>query len=119
MQSKIEENTIELAAINAQKEQPRSCLLYQEYSQRDIHETVRTRKAEYQKADRETRQKLERQVEEEVKNFHLWLKQNKNLQHTTAHYCSISLKSLLLGLPTGMQIAQLFDIVLSSQFQRT
>ncbi len=116
MQSKIEENTTELEAFDAQKKQPRSCQLYQEYSQCDIDEIVRTRRADYEKADRETKRNLERKAEEEVKNFHLWLEQNKNVQHTTAHYCSISLKSLLLGLPTGMQIAQLFDIILNSQF---
>jgi biopolymer transport protein ExbB/TolQ len=116
MQSKIEETTTELEVFDAQKKQPRSCQLYQEYSQCDIDETVRRRRTGYEKADKETKRKLEREVEKEVEDFHLWLEQNKNLQRTTALYCSISLKSLLLGLPTGMQIAQLFDIILKGQF---
>ena len=116
MQSKIEETTAKLEAFDAQKKQPRSCQLYQEYSQCDIDETIRMRRTEYEEADRETKRKLETEVEKEVENFHLWLEQNKNLQHTAALYCSISLKSLLLGLPTGMQIAQLFDVILSNQF---
>ncbi|MGA2766726.1 MAG: hypothetical protein ABSF24_00195 [Candidatus Bathyarchaeia archaeon] len=113
MQSQTEELTSTLDTLEAQKRTPKSFTLYEEYSQTDIAETIRTRRTNYNKATLERRKKLEEQVESEVNKFRRWLEETKNLEPNTAHYHAISLKGLLLGLPTGVQIAQLFDIALT------
>jgi hypothetical protein len=113
MQSQTEELTSTLGTLEAQKKTPKSFTLYEEYSQTDIADTIRTCRTNYNKATLERRKKLEEQVESEVSKFRRWLEETKNLEPNTAHYHAISLKGLLLGLPTGVQIAQLFDIALT------
>lgn len=49
----------------------------------------------------------------EVENFHIWLESARRLEPFAAHYYSVSLKSLLLGLPIGVQVARLFDVILA------
>lgn len=112
MHSQTEELTSELGLLEAQKRTPKSFKLYEEYSRCDIVETIRTRRSNYEKATRERRKEMEEEVEVEVNNFRRWLEEMKNLEPNTAHYYAIALKTLLLGLPTGVQIAQLFSIVL-------
>jgi hypothetical protein len=112
MQSKNEEFTAELEAYDRQKREPRSFGLYQEYSRRNIIETIRTRRDNYEKTNIETKRKLEAEVEAEVAGFSIWLEETKKLESVTAHYYAVSLKSLLLGLPIGVRIAQLFSVIL-------
>ena len=116
MQSRTDELAAELEAYETRKSQPRSFELYEEYSQRDMAETIRTRKEAYEKADLQTREELETEVEIEVENFHIWLEEVKKLEPFAAHYYSVSLKSLLLGFPIGMQVARLFDAVLDEKY---
>ena len=104
----------EPVSFETQKKNPKTFILFEEYSQRDIFETVKTRRLEYEKATRERRKELEDEVEVEVKDFRMWLVESKNLELGTAHYYAIALKGLLLGLPTGVQIAQLFSTVLDN-----
>lgn len=85
---------------------------FEEYSRRSIAETIRIRRDAYEKADVLAKEELEMEAEIDVENFHIWLELVKKLPSFAAHYYSISLKSLLVGLPNGAQIAQLFDIVL-------
>jgi hypothetical protein len=118
MQSKIDERVVNLEAYDTKERQPRSFELYEEYSQCDISETIIKRRTEYDEADTETRRRLETEVAKEVDDFCVWLEATKNIQHTAAHYYSISLKSLLLGFPIGVQVAQLFDIILSNRFEK-
>jgi hypothetical protein len=112
MQSKNEELTAELATHDPWKREPKSFALYEEYSRRNILETIRTRRADYEMADTKTRRKLEAEVVGEVAGFSVWLKETKNLESITAHYNAVSLKSLLLGLPIGVKVAKLFSIIL-------
>ena len=100
--------------FETQKKNPKTFMLFEEYSQRDILETVKTRRLEYEKATRERRKELEDEVEVEVNDFRRWLEESKKLELSTAHYYAIALKGLLLGLPTGVQIAQLFSTVLDN-----
>jgi hypothetical protein len=118
MQSKTEESIAEIEAYDTQTRQPRSFELYQEYSQCNVIKVVRNRRAEYDRADKETKRKLEKEVEAEVEDFRAWLEETKGLQHTAAHYYSVSLKSVLLGLPIGVQIAELFDVILNNRFEK-
>ncbi len=111
MYSQTEELTSTLGTPITQKT-PKSFTLYEEYSRVDINETIKTRRSNYEKANREGKKELEREVEAEVSNFCRWLEQTKNLEHDTAHYHATALKTLLLGLPIGEQIAQLFSVVL-------
>jgi len=112
MQPRTEDFSVELEAYDTSKRQPKSFELYEEYSQRDIAETIQTRKDTYEKADLQAKEELETEVEIEVENFHIWLELTKKLKPFAAHYYSVSLKSLLLGLPIGVQVARLFDAVL-------
>lgn len=112
MQSKNEEFTAELEAYDTQKREPRSFRLYEEYSSRNINETIKTRRDNYERANMETKRKLEIEVDAEVAGFSIWLEETKNLESVTAHYYAVSLKSLLLGLPIGLEVAQLFSVIL-------
>ena len=112
MQSRTEDFSVELEAHGTFKSKPKSFELYEEYSRRDIGETIQTRKDAYEKADLQARKELETEVEMEVENFHEWLESLKQFAPLVAHYYSVSLKSLLLGLPIGVHIAQFFDVVL-------
>ncbi len=85
MQSKTEESIAEIEAYDTQTRQPRSFELYQEYSQCNVIEVVRNRRADYDKADKETKRKLEKEVEAEVEDFRAWLEKPKasNIQLRT------------------------------------
>jgi len=115
MQSKKEDFMIELEAYDAEKSYPISFMLYEEYSQTNIAETIRTRRENFEKADLNAKRELATKAENEVESFRIWLEETKDLQPSTAHYYSTSLKSLLLGLPVGVQVAYLFDIILNTQ----
>jgi len=115
MQSQTKELLTELRALETQKRTPNSFALYEEYSRSRIAETIRTRRSDYGKATPARRRKLEEEVEAEVNNFGRWLQETKNLEPNAAHYNAVSLKSLLLGLPIGLQIAQLFSTVLDNK----
>jgi len=112
MQSKNEELNAQLEAHDTWKTEPTNFTLYEEYSRRKITETIRTRRAKYEMASVETKRKLEEEVAGEVAGFSIWLEETKNLESIIAHYYAVSLKSLLLGLPIGVKVAQLFSIIL-------
>jgi hypothetical protein len=112
MQSRTEDISVELEAYGTCESKPKSFELYEEYSRRDIAETIQMRKDAYEKAGLQAREELETEVETEVENFHIWLESVKKFASVAAHYYSVSLKSLLLGLPIGVQVARLFDVVL-------
>jgi deoxyadenosine/deoxycytidine kinase len=114
MQSQTEGFTSELEVFEAQKRAPKSFMLYEEYSRSNMAEIIKTRISDYNKTTTEKRKELEEEVEAEVNNFQKWLEETKNLNPSTAHYYAISLQGLLLGLPTGVQIAQLFSLVLDN-----
>lgn len=117
MQPRTEEFMAELEAYTEDRH-PRSFELYEEYSQRTIADTVRIRRENFSKTDLKVRRELQIEVEREVNNFRNWLKETKNFETATAHYYSVSLKSLLLGLPVGVQVAQLFGTILDIQVRK-
>jgi hypothetical protein len=114
MRPQTEELTSESVVVETQKRIPRSFKLYEDYSQSDILDTIRTRRSDYDKATQERRKELEDEVEVEVENFCRWLVETKRFEPSTAHFYAVALKSLLLGLPIGVQVAQLFSIVLDN-----
>ncbi len=114
MQSEKEEFTVEAEAYDTKEKHLRSFELYEEYSQRSIAETIRVRMESFDRADIKTKRELVAKVEDEVENFRTWLEKTKDLQPNSAHYYSASLKSLLLGLPSGVQIAHLFDKIMNT-----
>jgi hypothetical protein len=118
MQSKTDEPTAELEAYDIQERNPTNFELYEEYSQRTITDTIRICRENFDKAGLEAKRELLTAVEREVKNFRAWLEETKNLEPTIAHYYSVSVKSLLLGLPTGVQTARLFGIILDTQARK-
>ena len=114
MQSQTDELACQVDALDVQKGTLTSFTLYEEFSQIDMAETIRTRRVDYDQATKERRRELEKEVEAEVKVFCKWREDTKSLKSLVAHYCAISLKSLLLGIPVGVQIAQLFNTPLNS-----
>jgi hypothetical protein len=113
MQSEKEKFIAELQACDTEKgDRLRSFELYEEYSQRSMDDTIRTRRENFDKANPETKRELATGVESETLSFCIWLEENKGLSSTAARYYSASLKSLLLGLPVGVQMAHLFGAIL-------
>ncbi|HXX88158.1 MAG TPA: hypothetical protein VEH86_06930 [Candidatus Acidoferrum sp.] len=112
MESETEGFQVEVEADAPPKKKLKSFNFFEEYSQRNIAETIQARRDAYERADVLAREELEAEAEIDVENFRIWLEIVKKLPSFTAHYYSISLKSLLFGLPNGIQIAQLFDSVL-------
>jgi hypothetical protein len=112
MESETERFSVDVEANALLKRKLKSFEFFEEYSQRSIAETIQTRRDAYEKADAQAREELETEAEIDVENFHIWLELVKKLSSFAAHYYSVSLKSLLIGLPNGEQIAQFFDIVL-------
>lgn len=112
MESKTEEFIAELVTYDIQKHRLRNFELYEEYSRKTIADTIRICKENYDKADSKAKRELVTKVESQIESFRAWLENTKKLHPTTAHYYSICLKSLLLGLPIGVPVARLFDIIL-------
>jgi len=119
MESKTDEFITELEVSEATEKTSKNFALFEEYSHTDIAETIRLRKANYEKANEEAKIRIWNEVEAEVISFGSWLERTKNLESVMAYYCSLSLKSLLLRLPTGVQIACLFGIVLDGKLGNT
>jgi len=118
MESETKEFMAKLEAYDMQERYPRSFELYEEYSQRPMADTIRIRRENFDKADFKAKGELQTEVEREVKNFCTWLEETKNLEPTTAYYYSVSLKSLLLGLPVGVQVARLFGTILDTHARK-
>src|SRR4030042_195369 len=114
LQSEKEDVIVEAEAYDTEEKHLRSFELYEEYSQRSIAETIRARMESFDRADIKTKRELVAKVEDEVENFRAWLRKTKELQPNSAHYYSTSLKSLLIGLPSGVQIAHLFDKIMNT-----
>jgi len=102
----------ELEAYDIEESHLRSFELYEEYSQRIIADTIRIRREDFAKTDLKAKRELQIKVEREVEKFRTWLEETKNLEPNTAHYYSVSLKSLLLGLPVGVQVARFFGTIM-------
>ncbi len=115
MQSKTRDFLAEIEARHIPERKPKSFELYEEYSQRAIRETTRNRREIFDMAYPEHRKKLAAQVDIEVARFDHWLREARDLSADVSHYYSVSLKSLLVGHPMGVQIACLFDVVLRTR----
>jgi uncharacterized protein Veg len=112
MQSKKEGTLVELKANDDFRERTSAMKLYELYSSCSIIETIRERRDKYDKADSETKKKIEKDVNGEVEGFSIWLEETKDLNPLNAHGYAVSLKSLLLGLPIGLSVARLFSFIL-------
>ena len=107
MESKIQQYIAHLSPNSIQEGCLRGFQLYEEFSGQNIFETLKERKA-LDRFDLDA----QKRVEKEVENFFNWIKQNKGLPPTVAYYYAISLKSILTGLPIGVEIGLLFGVVL-------
>jgi len=112
MQSKTGEFVADLEAYDIEESHLRSFELYEEYSQRIIADTIRICRENFAKTDLKAKRGLLAEVEREVEKFRTWLEETKNLEPNTAYYYSVSLKSLLLGLPVGVQVARFFGTIM-------
>ena len=115
MKSRTEDFWAELGIIDVTEHTLRSFMLYEEYSKKAIADTIRLRMEDFKKADINKKKELQAEVEREIEDFGVWLEETKNFERGSAHYVSVSLKSLLLGLPVGLQVAQLFGAILDAQ----
>lgn len=118
MQSKTDDFLVELEAYDIEEHHIRSFQLYEEYTQRPIADTIRERRENFEKAGFTTKRQMLNEVEREVESFRSWLEENKNLDPTIAYYFAVSLKSMLFGLPAGVQVARLFDTMLDKQVRK-
>lgn len=114
MESKTEDFMVQLPAGDIPAPQLRSFLLFQEYSHKDIANIIKTRRERFENASIETRRLMETETQDEIRDFCSWLQETQEFTSLTAHYYSISLKSVLLGLPVGVQIAHVFNTILTA-----
>jgi hypothetical protein len=112
MHSETEEFITEIEISETPQRTPRSFALYEEYSHTKMAQIIRIRKDNYEKANSEMKRRLEKEAQQEINGFCQWLEQTQNMEHHRAYYYATSLKSILLGLPIGVQIAQLFGTIL-------
>jgi hypothetical protein len=117
MESKTEDFMVQLEAGEVPTPQLGSFRLFQEYSQKDIANTIKTRREKFENASIETRRLMEAETQDEIRDFCSWLQETKKFTPLTAHYYSISLKSVLLGLPVGVQIAHVFNTILTARVE--
>jgi hypothetical protein len=113
MESKTEEFLTSTYTVESRGDRPANFRLYEEYSGCSLQATISSRREQYGKTDVDSRRRLEAAVDEEIEGFRVWLVRVKNFEDDTAIHCAISMKSLLLGLPVGLQVAHLFDIIMS------
>jgi len=113
MESKTEEFLTGTCTIESRGDRPLNFRLYEEYSGGSLQATISSRRERYGQADVDSRRRLEAAVDEEIEGFRVWLVRVKKFEDDAAAYCAVSLKSLLLGLPVGLKVAQLFDIIMS------
>jgi len=112
MQSKTEEFLTMFETRNVEIYCLKNFKLYEEYSHTNISDIIANRREKFNKADVKARKELMAKVENEVDNFCKWLEEKRNFEPTLAYYYSVSFKSLLLGIPIGVQIAQVFGTIL-------
>lgn len=113
MESKTEEFLTGTCAVESRGDRPANFRLYEEYIGGSLQATICSRRERFRKADVDSRRRLEAAVDVEIEGFRVWLVRVKNFEDEAAAYCAVSLKSLLLGLPVGLQVAELFDIIMS------
>jgi hypothetical protein len=112
MESETGKPAIQIEAHNKHETRSTNFALYEEFSHKNIAETIKAHRTSFERANVEQRRSLEAEADDEIQAFRIWLEETKNLQPLHAHYYSISLKSLLIGLPTGASLARLFDTIL-------
>jgi TPR repeat protein len=114
MQSKTDDILAELKSSVPTEYHERCFKLFEEYSDRHIAETIRNRRETYEKAGSQARKEIEAKANTEIAGFRTWLESAKKFTPQAAYYHSVSLKSLLIGIPAGVQIAQLFSAILEN-----
>jgi len=114
MESETEKSAVFINTRNKQETRPTNFALYEEFSHKSIADTIKASRTSFEHATVEQRRSLEVKSDDEVQAFRIWLEETKNLRPLEAHYYSISLKSLLFGLPTGANVARLFDKILKT-----
>lgn len=97
---------------------PRAFELFEEFSGKSISKAIRICRENSESFDSETRRKSEDEVEGKVDNFYSWLQEVKGFHPRVAYYHSVSLKSLLLGLPIGVAIGLYFGIILDRHIRK-
>jgi len=94
------------------RHRPRSFALFEEYSGTSIDSTVMMRRERFEAADLMARREMSVEAEREVSDFSKWLVRVKGFDFLSAHFHAVGLRSLLMGLPVGVQFAEVFGLVL-------
>ena len=112
MESETRELKTVIGVSDSRGHYPRSFALFEEYSGVSIDSTVTERRKKFAAADLTGRRKMSFETEKEVDDFSEWLLQVKGFDSSSAHFHAVSLKSLLIGLPVGVQFAEMFGALL-------
>jgi hypothetical protein len=108
MESEIQDFPDFLPEGDIRREYLRNFELFEEFNGKSTSEIYKERCIGFNHVSFQAK----KQVEQEIQDFSDWLVEVKGFNPNTAHYYAASLKSLLLGLPVGIEIGLLFGIIL-------
>jgi hypothetical protein len=112
MESENEEFKTAIDISSSRLHRPRSFALFEEYSGTSIDSTVTGRRKKFDTADLAARREKSLEVDREVCVFSAWLVEVKGFESLSAHFHAVGLRSLLMGLPVGVQFAEMFGALL-------
>jgi hypothetical protein len=102
---------LEIRTTDVKKEPLTGLELYAMFRRKSLEETLESRRRDFAKASDEERSAMIVEVENEIEAFCSWLMETKEFDAHAAHYCSMSVKSVLLGLPAGESFAEMFSLI--------
>jgi len=108
MESEIQDFPDFLLEGDIRREYLRNFGLFEEFNGKSTSEIYKERCIGFDHVSSQAK----KQVEQEIQDFSDWLVEVKGFNPNTTHYYAVSLKSLLLGLPFGIEIGLLFGIIL-------
>jgi hypothetical protein len=112
MKSEIERSPVNVGILEVSESNPRGFALFEEFCGRSVSEVYAKSARMFEASSAEGRARLCIEAEAKVKDFRDWLVNAKGYRLDAAHYFSVSVKSLIAGLPIGVEIGLLFAAAL-------
>ena len=108
MQPEIDELSGTLSEFMLQSSSLKVFDLYEEFSKNSIEKAIKECSMEY----RFDNQKGDELLKDRIHDFYKWLKEIKGFTKEIAHYYSVSVKGILAGIPSGLEMALLFNVII-------